>query len=282
MTRIEALKALFGSDPNKTASQEAIDAIGDDPRPTSDEEIELSSDTDVLDNAMDFAGKPESYANRLAPGPAKDLLLPYAGRLKATSGSSSDASATASTGSSTTSTKSVEATDPLADLGVGSSSLPADSGTGDIRPARGGKSKTATASDAAGDEGRGKGKKDRRDRRDESGTGDSAEPAAPAPPPKRPGSIVPIEWHEARKLTQWQPLREQLIVAARDTRSADNAVRGPAATRLEKLRGVVELYYGQGPQLRIMAIMARRLIEDLRDQLDLKDPDEFRARYDVF
>ncbi len=297
MKKVEAVEALLGSDPS-LANEEAVRTLDGDLSLSATEVGQLEAET--ADRLTAFTSDPQFFIDDdFKSDPRRPLLQRLKTAMDAKKSVAAAPAATPVAAPSTPAAPPVAAPaataaaapsggtvlDPSNVAALAAAAAAAKPSVPRSVPSRASASASPSAAapaPPAADDGRGKGKKDRRDRREESGTGDSAEPAAPPPPPKRPGSIVPIEWHDARKLTQWPPLRDQLIAAARETRNADNAVRVPATTRLEKLRGVVELYYGQGPQLRIMAIMARRLIEDLRDQLDLKDPDEFRARYDVF
>lgn len=81
MTRIEAFKALFGADADRTASQEAFDTIKSSPRPSAAEEGQLDANT--LDSACDFADRPQFFVDGLPAGKAKTILTAGAASLAA-------------------------------------------------------------------------------------------------------------------------------------------------------------------------------------------------------
>jgi len=76
MTRLEAFQALFGNEADKTASQEAVDVLGNHPEPTPDEAADM--DADVLDRANMFCDNPAFEAKRMPAGPAKAVLVAFA------------------------------------------------------------------------------------------------------------------------------------------------------------------------------------------------------------
>ncbi|MBM5789718.1 hypothetical protein FJZ23_01350 [Candidatus Parcubacteria bacterium] len=84
MTRIEGYQALFGSDADNTASQDALDALAGDPRPTSAELNELATiDTGLSDTVADFFDRPEGLLDALPDGPRKERLKVLASQLAA-------------------------------------------------------------------------------------------------------------------------------------------------------------------------------------------------------
>lgn len=261
MTRIEALKNLFRKDADATASQEAIAALGDSPSLSAEEEVALSSDIDVLDNAADFARNPQSYADRLPPGPTKDLLLAYAATLK-----SKKAPTTTSTSPNSGSF------DPLAGLtggdtqGASEEDEEEDEEDADIKPSRpGGKRK---------DKDQDKSKSKRKGK-------DDAEEKPPEPPKARNSGPISRSEREAMLLQEWSEIYAVALNASGQAHSNNPSAQREGRETLRTLAEEAVAYKeGQyGPAKVSLGWAIERLLDDLRLQLDALDPVQFVQRY---
>ncbi len=263
MTRVEAYQALFGADANATASQGAIEMLGDEPSLTEQDEGDLSSNLDILDNASDFVANPKSYADRLAPGPAKDLLVAYATRLKMVSGSSTiDPAATDTQKKPSSDAKSepsrAGAIDPLAELGVGTSAPPAVSKDADIMP-----SDRPTSDSTAPSE-----------------TDSSAQSAVPPPTPKTP-SKIPLVLRQAQRnpLLGWSHMRDSIIDAFCASQDPGRKSLGNAALARFRLMSAGFQTGQNGGDMKWIGILMANLLDDLESGLDSSDPTEYQHRY---
>lgn len=320
MTRIEAFKALFGADADKTASQEAFDTIKNNPRPTSSEEGQLNIDT--LDRACDFADRPKFYADGLSAGNAKNILASGAASLVAAAAAPTVAPAAAAPAPSPVLAAPSPAppiapvavvpaappapvmplagpaptpgviADPLAGLlggapGAATTGTRAPTGRVAVPPPGAATSHRRDEDDDSNDDDddrRGRRKKKghgRADRDDRQDDRRRDEPKLPPPPARKP---VQPRMREAMRLDSWVPLRDQIFAAVGDARSADRAMQVRGAGALDKFRGVARMYReGQaGENHRMLGWLVDYLMDDLRDRFDLDDPAEFRKRFDIF
>ena len=261
MNRIEAFNALFGSNQGTTASQEALDALGENMRPTADEESAI--DTEALDNVSDFVDNPVAYLARFPDGNVKTLLQKYLESHQVKP--SGPASRSEPVKPAPTSIP----VDPLA--GLGSSRPAAPKPAADITP----KVERKPSGEKA-PEGSAAKRPDLRSGRDRQPRGDARSEARIEPPPSDPPPPMSPITQDLRVM-----LDDPLWVAMRDQICRAHEANDRAA--LLRFRTMADSFKtganaNSGPR-RLIGQLMILLLADLNSGLDKKTPVEYMTRY---
>ncbi|MBI5370198.1 hypothetical protein HZA85_03360 [Candidatus Uhrbacteria bacterium] len=289
MTRNEAFEALFGPNPDATASQEAVEALGDSPEPTNDEAGGLNPNT--IDNVGEFTRRPTFYAEGLTDGSAKVLLAAYAAKLEAKVTvdvakpvivEALPVEAVEEPAASVTNFDDLVAAAVAAPSGGGARTVLLPPSQSAPRAPVVQAPRTAPGATAPSGQRQPTSEQPRRDDRRDGKPRDEDRREPPLTPPARASDPITIGLREiVNHDSNWPSNRDAIIEAHRAFRNGDVVAKEAARVKLARAIDLVKAFKsGQnGPQMVLFGQLMGLLIADLNTGLNHHDATEFRRRY---